>query len=39
MPQGLGVVLEEWKCLEEEYQQLLVSIGQKSFKMLKCGCL
>uniref|UniRef100_A0AAQ4PJC8 Transmembrane protein 120A n=1 Tax=Gasterosteus aculeatus aculeatus TaxID=481459 RepID=A0AAQ4PJC8_GASAC len=23
MPQGLGVVLEEWKCLEEEYQQLL----------------
>ncbi|XP_037323606.1 ion channel TACAN-like [Pungitius pungitius] len=23
MPRDLGVVLEEWKCLEEEYQQLL----------------
>ncbi|KAA8593958.1 hypothetical protein FQN60_004792 [Etheostoma spectabile] len=22
MPQGLGVVLEEWKCLDKEYQQL-----------------
>lgn len=29
MPQGLTVVLEEWKCLEEEYQQLQVrNIGK-----------
>lgn len=27
MPQDARVVLEEWKCLEEEFQQLLVRIG------------